>query len=187
MSESINCETEIERRFLVDPRDLPLGSQQGDKAAGYYTGVEYQIFQNYIPNNGTKLRLRYRRQQSKEGKSCSSIADYFLTAKKGAGLKRPGAEIKIDKTVYDALLPLGKAGRISKRRRIFHCGEHNFEIDTFEAELIGLFIVEVEFKTEEESEAFVPPAWFGKEITNDARYSNENLAQYGRPKDDDIK
>jgi adenylate cyclase len=41
--------------------------------------------------------------------------------------------------------------------------------------------VEVEFKTEEESDQFVIPNWFGKEVTDDEKYKNKNLAMSGKP------
>jgi len=43
-------------------------------------------------------------------------------------------------------------------------------------------LAEIEFKSEEESIAFKPPAWFSEEITTDERYKNKNLALYGIPK-----
>jgi len=40
---------------------------------------------------------------------------------------------------------------------------------------------EVEFSSVAQAEAFVPPAWFGKEITEDIRYKNTHLSKYGIP------
>ena len=34
----------------------------------------------------------------------------------------------------------------------------------------------VEFKSLEDANSFVVPTWFGKEITEDVRYKNDNLA-----------
>jgi len=48
--------------------------------------------------------------------------------------------------------------------------------------LKNLITAEIEFKSEEESIAFKPPAWFSEEITTDERYKNKNLALYGIPK-----
>ena len=36
--------------------------------------------------------------------------------------------------------------------------------------------MEVEFKSLEDANSFVAPTWFGKEITEDVRYKNDNLA-----------
>jgi CYTH domain-containing protein len=47
--------------------------------------------------------------------------------------------------------------------------------------LTGLMVAEVEFPSEEAARAFVPPAWFGREVTNDSRYKNRRLATEGLP------
>ena len=54
------------------------------------------------------------------------------------------------------------------------------EIDIFLGALYGLKICEVEFSTEEEAKSFVPPVWFGAEVTNDSRFKNKNLALKGQ-------
>jgi CYTH domain-containing protein len=36
--------------------------------------------------------------------------------------------------------------------------------------------VEVEFSSESQAGEFSPPAWFGQEVTGDARYANAELA-----------
>ena len=41
--------------------------------------------------------------------------------------------------------------------------------------------VEVEFEDAGAAEAFSPPAWFSRELTGDARYSNTRLAMAGLP------
>ena len=41
--------------------------------------------------------------------------------------------------------------------------------------------VEVEFEDADAAEAFSPPAWFSRELTGDARYSNTRLAMTGLP------
>jgi len=41
--------------------------------------------------------------------------------------------------------------------------------------------IEVEFDSNEEAVAFVPPAWLGEEVTHDKAHGNYSLAKYGRP------
>ena len=36
-------------------------------------------------------------------------------------------------------------------------------------------IVEVEFASEEDTHEFIPPEWFGKDVTFDKRYANKNM------------
>ncbi len=42
-------------------------------------------------------------------------------------------------------------------------------------------MVEVEFGSEQEAASFWPPAWFGRELTGDPAWANQNLAVAGRP------
>lgn len=46
----------------------------------------------------------------------------------------------------------------------------------YEGELAGLVVAEVEFLSEEESEKFIAPDWFGADVTDDKKYKNKNLA-----------
>ncbi len=55
------------------------------------------------------------------------------------------------------------------------------EIDVFGKSLDGLVTAEVEFESGEASDAFVPPAWLGSEVTGDQRFANASLALHGRP------
>jgi adenylate cyclase len=51
----------------------------------------------------------------------------------------------------------------------------------FGGTLDGLYIVEVEFTSEDEATAFVAPQWFGREVTGDPAWTNASLARHGRP------
>jgi len=51
------------------------------------------------------------------------------------------------------------------------------ELDVFEDQLKGFIMAEVEFPSVELSDNFIPPEWFGKELTNDKRFSNYNLSK----------
>ena len=54
-------------------------------------------------------------------------------------------------------------------------------MDFYKGELSGLAVCEVEFDDENQAKEFLPPYFFGKEITGDARYRNRNLALNGLP------
>lgn len=54
-------------------------------------------------------------------------------------------------------------------------------VDVYSGNLEGLVVAEVEFASVAEAEAFVPPSWFGQDITSDKRYKNANLAKDGMP------
>ena len=47
---------------------------------------------------------------------------------------------------------------------------------SFSGHYKGLMLVEVEFETEEQANAFVPPEWFGKDVTFSGEYQNSRLA-----------
>lgn len=66
---------------------------------------------------------------------------------------------------------------IEKRRfRVPHKG-FTWEVDVYEGALEGLVVAEVEMKRETDLPAL--PAWLGREITGDRRYSNQSLATNG--------
>ena len=50
-------------------------------------------------------------------------------------------------------------------------------LDVFEKDLAPLIMAEVEFESEEEAHAFIPPAWFLEDVTNDKRYHNSNMSK----------
>ena len=50
------------------------------------------------------------------------------------------------------------------------------ELDVFDAPYEGLWLAEVEFPTEDEANAFVPPAWFGEDVTFSSAYHNSTLS-----------
>ena len=55
--------------------------------------------------------------------------------------------------------------------------KHTAELDIFRGTLAPLRLVEVEFDSEEEANAFIPPAWFGDDVTNSKKYHNSRLSQ----------
>ena len=50
------------------------------------------------------------------------------------------------------------------------------EIDVFHGPLEGLAMVEVEFRDEARRHAFVPPTWFGRDVTQEEWSANAFLA-----------
>ena len=47
----------------------------------------------------------------------------------------------------------------------------------FAAPFEGLCLAEVEFSSVEQAESFVPPFWFGEEVTYSAEYHNSSLSR----------
>jgi CYTH domain-containing protein len=150
---------EIERKFLVDevPPGIPDTAwtqlRQGYLAAG--------------PDGEVRLR--------------DAGGTLTLTVKSGAGIVREEGEIALAPAQFEALWLLTQERRVAKRRARLEVSGHRCELDVFAGALLGLIVAEVEFGTLEEALAYQPPAWFGTEVTDDARYTNASLADAGLP------
>ena len=107
----------------------------------------------------------------------------FLTVKRGSGRDRLEEEIEITGEQLEALWPTTEGRRLSKRRFFIPLDGLTAEVDVYGGELDGLITAEVEFDSVADSERFDPPAWFGDEITGDARYANQALARDGVPRE----
>lgn len=151
---------EIERKFLVSA--LPdLGqARSAVLRQGYVT----------LPSDSVELRLR----QSDDA--------FVLCVKSGTGLVRSEREIAIDAAQFDTLWPQTEGRRIDKIRWTGDLGQGLvYELDIYDGDLAPLMTVEVEFPTEDLAHGFVPPPWFGRDVTGDARYGNRVLAIDGAP------
>ncbi len=160
-SRASSSSIEIERKFTVNklPENL---HQDGAK----------EIFQGYlvVTRDGTEVRIR------KRGRKCS------LTIKHGSGKTRIEEEIGISERQFSSLWALTGRRRVKKLRYRIPEDGLTVELDVYQGKLEGLITAEVQFESEEDSNAFRPPAWLGAEITDDERYKNRNLALRGIPK-----
>ncbi len=109
-----------------------------------------------------------------------------LTVKAGGGLQRVELELPIDRFVAEKLWPSTDGRRVAKRRyrlALDDAGHPGLvaEVDFYDGPLDGLCTVEVEFASVSDAERFRPPAWFGREVTGDAAWTNASLARHGRP------
>ncbi len=149
---------EIERKFLVD--EVP----------GLEVTESDEIEQGYLAlGDDGEVRLR-RREEGRE-----------LTVKRGGGLSREESEIELDRGQFEALWPLTEGRRLTKRRHRIPHGELTIELDVYSGDLEGLTVAEVEFESEADAATFIPPDWFGDDVTGDERYRNEALATDGAP------
>lgn len=148
---------EIERRFLVDvlPQPLPRPTR---------------ILQGYLMTTPATVRVR------------SADGVFTLTIKSGSGLRRTEIERSLDADEFDALWEVATDLRIEKRRHVVELEDGRVaELDLFDGALDGRRLVEVEFGDEDDAASFVPPGWFGREVTTDPRYTNAVLARAGWP------
>ena len=139
--------------------------------ADIHSAKKEKIRQGYLVAGETENVVRIR--QKGEG--------FFLTVKGSGHLSRSETEIVLNREQFDALWPLTDGKRIEKTRFYFDYADRLIELDIFEEKLEGLQIAEVEFESGELAAAFVPPDWFGAEVTFDSRYQNNNLALKGKP------
>lgn len=65
---------------------------------------------------------------------------------------------------------------VEKVRHLVVINQHTWEIDEFSAQNQGLIVAEIELSAVEE--AFDKPDWLGKEVTEDVRYYNNQLAKH---------
>ncbi len=86
-------------------------------------------------------------------------------------------ETQITKKTYDELMK-NIVGRTLKKTRYETelDGGYIAQIDEYIDFKELKFVVKVEFDSEEAADLFIPPEWFGREVTDDSRFKNKNLA-----------
>lgn len=146
---------EIERKYLV--KELP-----GD-LSGYACKV---IEQGYLC---TEPVVRIRRSNEK----------YILTYKGEGLLMREEYNLPLTQEAYEHLRDKADGILISKKRYLIPYQNYTIELDLFEGELAPLQLAEVEFDTKEEAENFIPPDWFGEDVTFSGKYQNSYLSRHG--------
>ncbi len=104
-----------------------------------------------------------------------------LTVKAGRGLARTEVEVAIPTEEAEGLWPHTEGRRLEKVRHRVAVGAFVAEVDVYDGTLQGLCTAEVEFESEEEAESFVPPAWFGRDLTGEPGWDNASLARAGAP------
>ena len=164
--------TECERKFIVDL--LPSA-----ESLGVALGGGAHLRQGYLAeDNGVVLRVRIiaDRQSGQDGASSAVI-----TVKAGGGLSRTEVEVAIPVVEAEELWPHTAGRRLEKVRHRVPLGAHVAELDVYEGTLAGLLTVEVEFASEADAHLFVPPKWFGREVTDQPQWSNAALARSGVP------
>jgi adenylate cyclase len=105
-----------------------------------------------------------------------------LTIKAGRGVSRTEIEVDLDRATFDELWALGRDRSLDKRRtRVPLGGGLVAELDEFAGRHAGLRLAEVEFPSADAAATFVPPPWFGAEVTDEDWASNAWLAVHGLP------
>ena len=102
---------------------------------------------------------------------------YYLTYKGSGLLMREEANLPLTEESYIHLLKKADGNVIAKDRYCIPYEGYTIELDVFDEPFAPLMVAEVEFSTEEEALAFMPPDWFGEEVTYDPSYTNAALSR----------
>jgi CYTH domain-containing protein len=148
---------EIEKKFIINelPNNIKLKNGK-------------EIHQTYLATGKEEIRVR-KLMTKKE-------TTFTMTIKKGEGLVREEIEFDITEGTYQQLLLNSNKTPIIKKRHKIELDEHKFDFDQYSnLNVVGLKTIEVEFESEQAASKFVKPEWFGKEVTEDKKYKNQNL------------
>lgn len=112
---------------------------------------------------------------------------FEMTVKSGGTVQRTEQTIKLPKDMFEVLWAQTAGMRVEKTRYKIPHGKNTIELDVYEGHLTGLMTAEVEFTGRQEDAevkalTFEPPTWFGRDVTNDRRYKNQNLS-HGLPRE----
>ncbi|HET7931479.1 MAG TPA: CYTH domain-containing protein [Rhodanobacteraceae bacterium] len=101
----------------------------------------------------------------------------WLTVKAAvAGPARSEFEYPLPLADATAMLQTLCGDVVEKVRHIVPLDGFEFEIDEFLGDNRGLVVIELEL--DEAAQAFPRPAWLGREVTDEVRYYNVNLARH---------
>ncbi len=103
---------------------------------------------------------------------------YTLTYKSKGLMSREEYNLPLTFESYEHLKKKADGNIIRKKR--YHIplpDELTIELDLFDPPFEGLILAEVEFTSEEQARAFLPPEWFGEEVTWSTEYHNSTLSQ----------
>lgn len=149
---------EIERKFLIP--HFPKMHLEIENAKQVSRKI---ISQNYLAVGIEEIRVR---------KIVNNNDDkYTLTYKKGNSVERIEKEIPLLEETFEQLK--SKYKPINKIRSTFLLNNQLIEIDEYEN--FDFCTIELEFNSLEESTDFIPPTWFGTEVTIDKNYKNQTL------------
>ncbi len=154
---------EIERKFAIKQLPEMLSDYESKK-----------IEQGYLCNDPI-LRIR------------KSNEDFILTYKSKQGIDpytKQGAivsqeiELPLTRKAYTLLKEKIEGNMVYKTRYLIPMeGDLTAELDIFEEQLSGLVFAEVEFPDYQAADEFIPPEWFGEELSRDKRFSNYHLSK----------
>jgi adenylate cyclase len=159
-----NMKPEIEKKFLLKkfPKEL-MGKGKDLKLISIQ-----KIDQTYIgisKDDEIRVRRLYDLKEKKES--------FTYTFKRDQGEFRLEEESEITKALYKSITGNPKLLPLHKKRTTLKMGNVLIEIDEYKE--FDLIVAEVEFESLDDMHDFIPPKWFGKEITREKKYSNKTM------------
>lgn len=145
---------EIERKFLIQKIPFDL--------TGYRKS---EIEQAYLC---TKPVVRIRKSDD----------EYYLTYKGKGKIAREEYNLPLNEEAYLHLREKADGNILTKTRYEIPTEDKLIiELDVFYGKFQGLILAEVEFETMEQANAYVPPEWFGRDVSITGEYQNSKLSQ----------
>lgn len=149
---------EIERKFLI--HKLPENLEQ----------YPFHVMEQGYLCTAPVVRVR------------RSDEDFYLTYKSKGLLAREEYNLPLTRESYEHLKAKADGNLIHKKRYLIPAPGYEaegltIELDVFAAPFAGLFLAEVEFSCVEQAENFIPPSWFGEDVTYSTEYHNSTLSR----------
>ena len=145
---------EIEKKFI--PTDLPKDLDS----------YEHHVIEQAYLNTAPVVRIRKQDD------------DYVLTYKGSGMMAREEYNLPLNQKSYFHLLTKADGNIITKTRYLIPLfNSLTAELDIFHDIFDGRLLVEVEFNSIEDANSFIPPEWFGEDVTYDKKYHNSNMSK----------
>ena len=150
---------EIEQKYLIT-----------SPPENYTSYPFHQIEQGYL---STSPVVRVRKEDD----------SYYLTYKSKGLMVREEYNLPLTRDSYEHLIQKEDGNILTKKRYLIPLEGNlplTIELDIFEGAFEGLMLAEVEFENEQDAASFLPPGWFGKDVTFSGEYQNSRLSQMKR-------
>ncbi len=152
---------EIERKYLVTHLPNDLDRYEHEEIEQAYLCREPAIRGR---RKGNRYIFTYKNRPSEPINSDVCVAEEI--------------ETEINFEAYMHLFEKADGEPIRKTRYRIPYEKFTIELDLFHGNREGFCLAEVEFSSVEESERFVPPDWFGENVSGDVRYTNSYMATH---------
>lgn len=139
---------------------------------------KYLIEKNNIPFDYTQYPCRHIEQGYPVVRIRQDNDEYVLTYKSKGLMVREEYNLPLTESSYAHLKEKVDGRLIIKDRYVIPLENDLFiELDIFSGDLSGLSLAEVEFPDITSAENFLPPEWFGEDVSNVPTYHNSNLSK----------